>query len=84
MDNSKLQLEIINNVKDLREEKIHEVLDFILFLKHMQKSNSYNFMQKDIERDWGLLLEFGEGLFDGSGLPNDTASNHDKYLYGNR
>jgi len=84
MDNSSLKEEIINNINDLHAERIYEVLDFILFLKQRQNSDSFGFVEKSCEKDRELLFEFGEGLFDGVDLPNDTASNHDKYLYGNR
>jgi len=82
MENSKLKQEIIDNINDLHTERIYQVLDFVLFLKHRQTSDSFGFAEKSWEKNRELLLEFGEGLFDGSDVPNDTASNHDKYLYG--
>ena len=30
-----------------------------------------------------MLLELSNGIFDGKEFPNNTAAEHDKYLYGN-
>ncbi len=83
MRNLELETEIMKNIKELKEDTVREVLDFILFLKHRQKENSVDLEFKGGKDSNNLLLKLGNGLFDGHDLPNDTASNHDKYLYGN-
>lgn len=83
MKNSQTQNSIIENIKGLTDGTADEVLDFILFLKQRQKvkTGTLNKIKKNNKSN--LLLEFGKGLFDGEDNPNDTASEHDKYLYGN-
>ncbi len=83
MENSQIQNEILETVKGLPDGTADQVLDFILFLKQRRKAKTgtLNKFKKNNKRN--LLLELGKGLFDGEDDPNDTASEHDKYLYGN-
>lgn len=82
MKNLELQNEIMENIKNLKEDSIRKVLDLVLSLKvrMIEKASDYNFEGGNNTTE--LLLEFGNGLFDGEDSPNDTASKHDKYLYG--
>ncbi len=83
MKNLELQTEIIKNIKDLQEENIREVLDFVLSLRARIKEKISNSVYKE-SNITEMLLELGNGLFDGEDDPNDTASKHDKYLYGTK
>ncbi len=83
MKSLELENEIIQNIKGLREDLVREVLDFILFLRNQTRENASVLNHSEAEDDRELLLEFGEGLFDGEDIPYDTAAEHDQYLYGN-
>jgi hypothetical protein len=82
MKSLKLQNEIMDNIKDLKEDNIRKVLDFVLSLKARMKEKVSDYTFEGENNATELLLEFGDGLFDGEDSPNDTASKHDKYLYG--
>ena len=77
-----LQNEIMENIKNLKEDNIRKGLDVALSLKYRQKDKMSNISFKKNKNDIKLLLEFGNGFFDGEDSPNDTASEHDKYLCG--
>ena len=77
-----LQNEIMENIKNLKEDNIRKVLDVALSLKYRQKDKMSNISFKKNKNDIKLLLEFGNGFFDDEDSPNDTASEHDKYLCG--
>ena len=81
MKNLNIKENILKHINDLHEDKIHEVLDFVLFLKQRQVDFSSE-ISSSREENRALLLEFGEGLFEGADVPNDTAAKHDNYLYG--
>jgi len=82
MKSLELKNEIIENIKDLKEDNIRVVLDFVLSLKIRQKEKVSDYTFEGENNTTELLLEFSNGLFDGEDSPNDTASKHDKYLYG--
>jgi len=82
MKSLELQNEVIENIKDLKEDSVRKVLDFILSLKARMQEKASDYTFKGDNNAAELLLEFGNGLFDGDDFPGDTASKHDKYLYG--
>ncbi len=82
MKQSKTQKAIIENIKSLSDDKAREVLDFILFLKQQKKTKIIVLKKTSKTENRDLLLDLKEGLFDGEDEPNNTASEHDKYLYG--
>jgi len=83
MKSLELENEIIQNIRDLREDLVREVLDFILFLRYQKTEKASPVNHDEAEDNRELLLEFGQGLFDGEDPPYDTAAEHDQYLYGN-
>jgi hypothetical protein len=83
MKSLELENEIIQNIKGLREDLVREVLDFILFLRNQTRETASVLNHSEAEDNRELLLEFGEGLFDGEDIPYDTVAEHDRYLYGN-
>lgn len=82
MKSLELQNEIVENFKDLKEDNIRKVLDFVLTLKALLKEKVSDYTSESEPNTTELLLEFGNGLFDGEDSPSDTAAQHDKYLYG--
>ena len=82
MQSYELQNEIMENIKDLKEDNVRKVLDFVLSLKARTKNKVSDYTFEGENNTTELLLEFGNGLFNGEDSPNDTASKHDKYLYG--
>jgi len=82
MKKLELQNEIIKIIKNLKENSIRKVLDLVLSLKARKKEKVSDFNFEGGNNTTELLLEFGNGLFDGEDSPNDTAAKHDQYLYG--
>ncbi len=71
--------EVMKELIGLPSEKIHEVIDFIGYLKSKEaKKKRTKKIRSDI-RDNPLLSIIGIGE---SEPPHDLAKNHDRYVYG--
>ena len=55
----------------------------MLFLMLRRKTRTLTLNKTPKDNNRSLLLELGKGLFDGEDEPNNTAYEHDKYLYSN-